>query len=926
MFRHHHVEHDSNSPNAGGSGTGAGAGAGAGAGGASQNLKQKKTSQRPTLSCTECARRKTKCDKVVPCGPCQKRGKSHLCRVESNILSKDKRTSVDASSAPPPIVDPEAARHAAYNELDTLRQTTDLLRSRIAGLEGLLATAFAANQIKPSLTPPSSQSSSSYNSYPHPSSATFYPPPPPPLASQHPQNQSHAVAGPSSSRSLPAPPAPPPVPKSEASEDISAPGTSTGDETLRGEEVEASVALEFMALGRHRAFGHPGDQQALDSETNGDGGGGPGGETSQQTSPHAREEYVPTPTDAGSSGPAAPFLPSPSALFPTTASLLAAAPPRSRADALISHSLDWMGWHHGAVHAPSFKRETLEFWNWGERRMEVASPAWLALWYALLVVGVGNLAEGQGQLLGIMEDERSYLARTWFDCSLSCLYMANFLQNHSVYAVQAIAVLVVTGQDASTANLIPTLLTTAISICQDMGMHRMSSDLDWEASTRGLSQPARVKSLIARETRKRVFWALTSQDWFGIPYRRTYIVQPTQVTTPLPANAHDEDLLSGQLINRPPEQYTVVSKLLLWIQIARCLQEIFEHMDRNANPSYTFLLEVDSRLSSIIDNCPRWLHENGPSVGMPPSANWVRNAFFISSNHKVLTLHRPFLHLAFRDSRFESSRRRAIAASRNILREAARFSDSRLWTIPYHTSAAACVALLDIFQRNSMDSPDLDEQRREVLGALSALERMQDTSSIARRAVALISNLVAEESRVREERSKVLASKPRSKKRSLEEGGGDYTKAAKKMSLNEISPGASGSPSATTPSTTDSTHPSPALHNSASLYPPPTFNYKWEPQHPNSLPPPPPSHNGGPPPPPVGIDPVPFDFGAGVDGSGGQLPQEFLSVFLESEFDPLHGAITDGIEGMTGGGGAYDPFSTVGSFGFGTSVPGSWTL
>lgn len=30
--------------------------------------------------------------------------------------------------------------------------------------------------------------------------------------------------------------------------------------------------------------------------------------------------------------------------------------------------------------------------------------------------------------------------------------------------------------------------------------------------------------------------------------------------------------MTGQLINRPPSEYTVVSKLLLWIQIARCLQ------------------------------------------------------------------------------------------------------------------------------------------------------------------------------------------------------------------------------------------------------------------------------------------------------------------------------------------------------------------
>jgi hypothetical protein len=51
---------------------------------------------------------------------------------------------------------------------------------------------------------------------------------------------------------------------------------------------------------------------------------------------------------------------------------------------------------------------------------------------------------------------------------MTALHAANFLQNHSLFAVQAITVLVVTGQDASTSNLIPTLLSTGISISQDM--------------------------------------------------------------------------------------------------------------------------------------------------------------------------------------------------------------------------------------------------------------------------------------------------------------------------------------------------------------------------------------------------------------------------------------------------------------------------
>lgn len=55
------------------------------------------------------------------------------------------------------------------------------------------------------------------------------------------------------------------------------------------------------------------------------------------------------------------------------------------------------------------------------------------------------------------------------------------------------------------------------------------SDEDWEKSVRDTSPDVRVKSLIGREMRKRMFWSLVAQDWFSVAWKRTYIVSPTQV-------------------------------------------------------------------------------------------------------------------------------------------------------------------------------------------------------------------------------------------------------------------------------------------------------------------------------------------------------------------------------------------------------------
>jgi hypothetical protein len=69
---------------------------------------------------------------------------------------------------------------------------------------------------------------------------------------------------------------------------------------------------------------------------------------------------------------------------------------------------------------------------------------------------------------------------------------------------------------------IATLLSTGLSIAQDMGMHQMSADPTWAAASTELVPTERTASLIAREVQKRVFYSLIREDWFAIPYRRSY--------------------------------------------------------------------------------------------------------------------------------------------------------------------------------------------------------------------------------------------------------------------------------------------------------------------------------------------------------------------------------------------------------------------
>ncbi|GAA6005668.1 hypothetical protein JCM10207_005289 [Rhodosporidiobolus poonsookiae] len=660
-------------------------------------------------------------------------------------------------------------------------------------------------------------------------------------------------------------------------------GRSADD--LREEEVAASLSLEFMALGRNRALN--GSQASAQNP---------------HTSP-AHLSHLPLPSLVFD---AIPRPPHPYALYSTASSLASILPPFADCHAIVEYAIDYTGWYHSTVHGPTFRAEVQEFWALpapagAEERLEKASPAWLALLFAQMSCGIKHMTTEQlGKIgYGLTEDDARTLFKTYLDASIACLYRSNFLENHQLHAIQAIAVLVITCQDGAFSNLFPMLLSLGICLAQDLGLHRLPSEEAWAASVEGQPLEQRAKSLITYEIQKRCFWALTSQDWFSIPYRRTTLVLPTQVTTPLPSNARDEDLMTGVLVNRPPSECTVVSTLLIWIQVARILQQVFQHLDENPTPSYEIVLELDAQLQKLLSSVPPWLSSDSTAPNLPPNANWMRSTFAISSNHKVLTLHRAFFR------RFEPSRKRALDASRAILREAARVGDSRMWTVPYHISAAASVVCLDLFQRGSSPSV-LHQERDEIHTALSTLRSLSSFSAIASRGAALIENLLHEESRL----------PPLPPRSSDGLAADDLSRSTKKRKLSQSLPGSTEFGRMSKLLARDEAH-TPS-GNRASLSHLLTSPGVTPGLTPNGL--------VFPAPPGVdGLDTSPFSTSSALDGGEGiafrdpfagatgregdlgmpnglglvdDLPPSYVSAFLHSGFDPLDGAITSPAPGL----------------------------
>lgn len=62
--------------------------------------------------------------------------------------------------------------------------------------------------------------------------------------------------------------------------------------------------------------------------------------------------------------------------------------------------------------------------------------------------------------------------------------------------------------------------------------------------------------------------------------------------------------MTGMPTNRPPSEYTVVSRLLVWIQVARIVQQVFQHVDENPSPAYEHILELDAQLQQVCSDFP----------------------------------------------------------------------------------------------------------------------------------------------------------------------------------------------------------------------------------------------------------------------------------------------------------------------------------
>ncbi|KDE06581.1 hypothetical protein MVLG_03077 [Microbotryum lychnidis-dioicae p1A1 Lamole] len=751
----------------------------------------KKKSQRPSWSCTECTRRKIKCDRNVPgCSACRRRNAVDQCRLDESLLLesagmattlglKRRRSSSSTSQLPPPsrnplhkpepeqsarrspISSPAAASLPSFTDLTPglhvqFEPPTVLVKQNSNGMKVTSISNAAAmehqalNNVVKGLRAQLSQlekvvsriSSNVPGQSKHPNGTTL---------SITAANAGSRPEGATASNESSARDASPPEPDGE---------------------LEAAETLEFLAMGRDRKAQHlsrselrrPADEEdaedaiVVDSTPSTSAGGAlswlGASPTSLVKSPIAT--LLPHP-----SGPSADASP---ALLDDRRSRLVAC-------WAMSHMLA----HNALLHPPTFLAECIEFENWPPSdRYRLVNAAWLGLYYAVLCGALQQMSRHDATQMGLSIDEYHRLPKVYFDACVQALHRADFLSKHSRFSVQAICIVTTAGYEAGQSDLINTLLGCAIRIAQHLQFHRLGSDLEWQTrqARKGvvLTNEMGIKSAINREICKRLWCTLGADDWFTCTVRHSYAIHSTHTNTPLPLNITDEDLSIGALSKALPYDVpTPASKLILLHSLADRVRTLFDLINGSDKPSQELTNEIDSGIDEVMQRAPGWLKMGWiPPVGMKVPS-WVaelRQHWFISCEHKRLVLHRlcPSRGL-FRDTAHPYVRQAAVKAARKVLHH---FTETdkwpRNWTISYHAIVACTTLLLDLSHRNTSSSSTSNSpsastltpipvpqsttylaKRSDVLSALECLRLISDDSIIASRGIRLIEAMLKEE-------------------------------------------------------------------------------------------------------------------------------------------------------------------------------------
>lgn len=714
--------------------------------------KMYKRSQRPTWSCTECARRKIKCDKKIPCQPCIKRNAVHLCSLDHEHTSLG-QTQMSSKSSSMGVNLQEKTEPNSY-VTNVIPQSTSYPNGMVSNPNNSFAPAnmdlhtqvhFLTNTVndlerrlrfvertrRPSGVGKSSPATSTYD---HANDAS-------PISAS-----SSRIPHGSPTRRL--------AQKSSSSEGV----------------ADTALTFEYLALGRDRHLGILQHEQQNSQHQHHNH------QRLQRTQPYQQLQM----THANRPG----MVPS-----VTTSNILSeplqeiisdrvqsALLPSRALEYVLTFAKDVIAWQHACIHIPTFQRECDAFLSLQEEeRWTWTNPLWLALFFVVQSIAVHQMSANDVENI-IGPSERPF-PEILLNAAVKCLGIGRYLSEPSLFTCQALTILCVTGHNVADSNLLSTYLAVGIKTAQMLNLHHLANEsalvearLQAEGGEVKDDSPEWTSKIIRLEVGKRIWWSLVQQEYLALPFCGTSMVNPRHHDTPFPANVHDDDLDRGHLrLQYDESDLTYVQKLRVTAKMAQIVYTFFDQLPNRQTSGARLEDHVQPYESQLLQLLP---------LSQPRSTNpalkfglALKRYINIGVSHKILVLHRAFCSLKPPPSsaQIQLSQTRCLEAARQVLEHVRSIKPSgrpegqvgAMWTISYQAVAAAMVIILNHFRTShgtnqnkdgngmltqTQNSPNSSGSvvvtRQEVMDARQILHGLAYRSMIAQRGVQLMDDVI----------------------------------------------------------------------------------------------------------------------------------------------------------------------------------------
>ncbi|EST09188.1 hypothetical protein PSEUBRA_001139 [Kalmanozyma brasiliensis GHG001] len=345
--------------------------------------------------------------------------------------------------------------------------------------------------------------------------------------------------------------------------------------------------------------------------------------------------------------------------------------------------------------------------------------------------------------VGISKREASRLADTLCTGSQQLLWSSNFLQSQQLEHLACICLLGVyqhNRKEQSDGQW--ALLGSAIKVAQNIGLAR----LDHGGAPHKPSASMRTEA--RRELGRRIWWNLTWLDWsHSVAHFGVYSVHPLQNRTNLPANV---EIHKDSLTLHSPDVYTHSSAITMRMRYVTIYREIVDVSNERPTLSRAQIHRFVSKLNEVHDSTPACLRYAPDRTFEKPDQAMESVMLELMYLNRILRLHRIHQLSGFTDDEWRFARKACLSSASCIIRILS-LQDSvihKFWLSTFYLLGAAMALVMELCCARQQDL-DATSIRASLSTAVSLLSKAGPGSEAARNSRRILKELLSAENRIR---------------------------------------------------------------------------------------------------------------------------------------------------------------------------------